>query len=233
MNESVASGDPVVVHTIVRADQAAVARLAALGVTTVHEAQERRGLLDAAVRPIQQGVRLAGPAVTVLCQPGDNLMIHLAVEVCREGDVLVVAMASPSSDGVLGELLATSLRAHGVIAAIVDAGVRDVAELRAMRFPVWSRWISAQGTSKTHPGAVNRPIVCAGHLVSPGDVIVADDDGAVCVAARDAAEVAERAEQRAAHEDQLRERLAAGELSADLLGLRWPADRDGSASRER
>ncbi len=197
-----------------------VARLAAVGVTTVHEAQGRRGLLDPSVRPIQEGTRLAGTAVTVLCQPGDNLMIHLAVERCREGDVLVVAMAEPSNAGVLGELLATSLRAHGVVAAIVDAGVRDVAELRAMGFPVWSRWISAQGTTKVGAGTVNETVVCGGQAVSAGDVIVADDDGVVCVAAAAAAAVADAAEERALHEGELRGRLAAGELTLDLLDLR-------------
>ncbi len=219
--------EPVVVRSIVRADAAVVARLAAVGVTTAHEAHGRRGLLDPSVRPIQPGVRLAGPAVTVLCQPGDNLMIHLAVEHCQPGDVLVVAMAFASSDGVLGELLATSLRAHGAIAAVVDAGVRDVAELRAMGFPVWSRWVSARGTSKDRAGAVNRPVVCAGQVVSAGDVIVADEDGVVCVARRNAADVADHAEQRAAHEDATRNRLADGELTVDLLGLREVADRVG------
>jgi 4-hydroxy-4-methyl-2-oxoglutarate aldolase len=225
--------EPVVVRTITRADPAAVGRLAVAGVATAHEAQGRSGLLDPSVRPIQQGVRLAGPAVTVLCPPGDNLMIHLAVEHCRPGDVLVVAMIPADSDGVLGEMLATSLRAHGVIAAVVDAGVRDVDALRAMPFPVWSRWISAQGTAKSAAGTVNRPLVCAGQLVNPGDVIIADDDGVVCVAAGDATTVAELAEQRAAHEDSLRKRLASGELSVNLLGLRDVANRIGITSVER
>jgi 4-hydroxy-4-methyl-2-oxoglutarate aldolase len=219
--------EPVVVRNIVRADPAVVARLAAVGVSTAHEAQGRCGLLDPSVRPIQPGLRLAGPAVTVLCQPGDNLMIHLAVEQCQPGDVLVVAMASASSDGVLGELLATSLRVHGAIAAVVDAGVRDVAELRAMGFPVWSRWVSAEGTGKSRAGAVNRPVVCAGQAVSAGDIIIADDDGVVCVSRRDAAEVTDHAEQRVAHEDATRTRLAGGELTVDLLGLREAADRAG------
>ncbi|MBJ7593350.1 MAG: 4-carboxy-4-hydroxy-2-oxoadipate aldolase/oxaloacetate decarboxylase [Candidatus Dormibacteraeota bacterium] len=203
-----------------RPDPGVVARLTALGVATVHESQGRRGLLNASVRPIQDGVRVAGPALTVLCQPGDNLMIHLAVEKAHEGDVLVVAMASPSDAGMIGELLATSLRAHGVIAAVIDAGVRDVAELRAMGLPVWSRWINAQGTTKTQHGTINRTVVCAGQSVSAGDVIVADDDGVVCVPAPQAATVAAQAEERAAHEDEVRARLAAGELTVDLLGLR-------------
>ena len=223
MEDSTSAGAPLAGPGGIRADPELIARLAAVGVTTAHEAQGRRGLLDPSVRPIQDGIRLAGTAVTALCQPGDNLMIHLAVERCREGDVLVVAMAEPSHAGVLGELLATSLRAHGVVAAIVDAGVRDVAELRAMGFPVWSRWISAQGTTKTGTGTVNETVVCGGQPVSAGDVIVADDDGVVCVPAAEAAAVALRAEERAAHEDGLRRRLAAGELSADLLELRRPA----------
>lgn len=223
----------VVVRTIVRADATVVARLAALGVAAAHEAQGRRGLLDPAVRPIQAGVRVAGPAVTVLCQPGDNLMIHLAVEHCQPGDVLVVAMSSASSDGMLGELLATSLRVHGAIAVVVDAGVRDVAELRAMGFPVWSRWISARGTSKHGAGAVNRPVVCADQAVAAGDVIVADDDGVVCVPQHSAGQVADDAERRVAHEYATRARLAAGELTVDLLGLREVADRAGITSIDR
>jgi 4-hydroxy-4-methyl-2-oxoglutarate aldolase len=219
--------EPVVVRTIARAEADVVARLAAVGVTTAHEAQGRRGLLNPSIRPIQTGVRVAGPAVTVLCQPGDNLMIHLAVEHCQPGDVLVVAMASASSDGVLGELLATSLRAHGAVAAVVDAGVRDLAQLRAMGFPVWSRWVSASGTTKKGAGEVNRPVVCADQAIAAGDVIVADDDGVVCVSRREAAEVADHAEQRVAHEDATRTRLAGGELTVDLLGLREVADRAG------
>jgi 4-hydroxy-4-methyl-2-oxoglutarate aldolase len=203
-----------------RPDPDVVARLRAVGVATAHEAQGRRGLLTPSIRPIQDGIRVAGPALTVLCQPGDNLMIHLAVERCREGDVIVVAMASPSDGGMIGELLATSLHAHGVVAAVIDAGVRDVAELRGMGFPVWSRWISAQGTTKTGPGTINRTVVCAGQSVSAGDVIVADDDGVVCIPAMQAGVVAARGEERAAHELQLRQRLAVGELTADLLGLR-------------
>ncbi|HEX4754308.1 MAG TPA: 4-carboxy-4-hydroxy-2-oxoadipate aldolase/oxaloacetate decarboxylase [Candidatus Dormibacteraeota bacterium] len=223
----------VVVRAIVRAEATAVARLAAVGVAAAHEAQGRRGLLDPAVRPIQAGVRLAGPAVTVLCPPGDNLMIHLAVEHCQPGDVLVVATSSASSDGMLGELLATSLRAHGAIAVVVDAGVRDVAELRSMGFPVWSRWISARGTSKHGAGVVNRPIVCADQAIAAGDVIVADDDGVVCVPQHSAAQVADDAEQRVVHEEAIRARLDAGELTADLLGLRGAADRAGITSIDR
>lgn len=223
----------VVVRTIVRADATVVARLAAVGVAAAHEAQGRSGLLDPAVRPIQAGVRLAGPAVTVLCPPGDNLMIHLAVEHCQPGDVLVVATSSASSDGMLGELLATSLRAHGAIAVVVDAGVRDVVALRAMGFPVWSRWVSARGTSKRRGGAVNRPIVCADQAVAAGDVIVADDDGVVCVPRHSAAQVADDAQQRVEHEQAVRARLASGELTADLLGLREVAGRTGISYIDR
>ncbi|MDQ2959874.1 MAG: 4-carboxy-4-hydroxy-2-oxoadipate aldolase/oxaloacetate decarboxylase, partial [Candidatus Dormibacteraeota bacterium] len=221
----------VVVGAVTRADPAAVTRLAALvGVSTVHEAQGRSGLLDPLLRPIQEGARLAGPAVTVWCPPGDNLMVHLAVEHCLPGDVLVLAMTPPTGDGVLGELLATSLRAHGVVAAVLDAGVRDVADLHAMGFPVWSRWISAQGTAKHGVGSVNVPVVCGGRPVNPGDVVVADDDGVVCVAAGDAARVADAGERRLAHEASLRDRLAAGELSTDLLELREVARQLGIVS---
>ncbi|HSP65962.1 MAG TPA: 4-carboxy-4-hydroxy-2-oxoadipate aldolase/oxaloacetate decarboxylase [Candidatus Deferrimicrobium sp.] len=223
MEDSTATGAPPVGPGGARAEPAVVARLAAVGVTTAHEAQGRRGLCAPSLRPIQDGARVAGTAVTALCAPGDNLTIHLAVEQCHEGDVLVVAMKEPSNAGVLGELLATSLRAHGVVAAIVDAGVRDVAALRAMRFPVWSRWVSAQGTTKIGHGAVNTTVLCGGQAVSRGDVIVADDDGVVCVPAAEAAAVAMQAEARAAHEEALRGRLAAGELTVDLLDLRDPA----------
>jgi len=212
---------------------AAVATLAAHGVAAAHEAYGRAGLLEPAMRPIQHGVRLAGPAVTVLCPPDDNLMIHMAVEHCRPGDVLVVATVPPGAAGVIGELLATSLRAHGVIGAVVDTGVRDIAALRAMGFPVWSRWISAQGTTKHGAGSVNRAVVCAGQAVEPGDVIVADDDGVVCVAAGSATLVAQGVVELAAHESAIRARLATGELSADILGLREAAGRVRTASGGR
>ena len=215
------------------ADAAAVAILAEHGVAAAHEVYNRAGLLDPSIRPIQQGVRLAGPAVTVLCQRDDNLMIHLAVERCRPGDVLVVATEPPGSAGVIGELLATSLRAHGVIGAVVDAGVRDVADLRAMGFPVWSRWISAQGTTKTNVGAVNGPVVCAGQTIEAGDVIVADDDGVVAIRGESLAEVARGIVERVTYEKSLRARLAAGELSADILGLREVAADIGTASTGR
>ena len=218
------SEQPRVIRTVARAAAEVAGRLAAAGVASVHEAQGRSGLLDPTMRPILPDSRIAGPAVTAHCHPGDNLMIHLAVETCQPGDVLVVAMASANSDGMLGELLATSLRAHGVIGVVIDAGVRDVAALRAMQFPVWSRAISAQGTTKNAAGSVNVPVVCAGQLVRPGDVIVADDDGVVCVPAEAASGVAERAEQRSVREATIREKLAEGELSVDLLGLRTVAE---------
>ena len=166
-----------VVRHAVRAGATVLAGLAELGVSTVHEADQRRGVLDPAIRPIQAGARIAGSAVTVSCPPGDNLMIHAAVEVCRPGDILVVTTTSPSTDGMIGELLATSLRAHGVIGVVTAAGIRDVAELRAMEFPVWARAINPQGTVKSSPGSVNVPVVCGGQIVNPGDAIVADDDG--------------------------------------------------------
>jgi 4-hydroxy-4-methyl-2-oxoglutarate aldolase len=212
----------------------AVATLAAHGVAAAHEVYGRAGLLDPVIRPIQQGVRVAGPAVTVLCPRADNLMIHMAVERCRPGDLLVVATMPPGEvAGVIGELLATSLQAHGVIGAVVDAGVRDVRELRAMGFPVWSRWITAQGTTKHGAGAVNRTVVCAGQEVAPRDMIVADDDGVLCIAAASVLEISDRVVERVAHEDLIRSRLASGELSADILGLREVAARVGIASGDR
>ena len=209
-----------VVRGIARAEAAAVRGLAAAGVSTVHEAQGRRGALGTAIRPIQQGARVAGTAVTVSCHPGDNLMLHAAVEVCHPGDLLVVTTTSPSADGMLGELLATSLAAHGVVGVVMDAGVRDVQALRAMGFPVWTRAISPQGTVKASPGSVNVPVVCAGQQVFPGDVVVADDDGVVVVAMAEAAVVLAAARRREDNEDGKRARLAAGELGVDMYRLR-------------
>lgn len=211
---------PVVVRNVERAAPELVKELGAAGVATVHEAAGKSGLMRPYLRPIYGGAAVAGPAITALCQPGDNLMIHLAVEYCRPGDVLVVAVTSDSADGALGELLAVSLRAHGVRGVVIDAGVRDTAELTEMSFPVWSRAVSAQGTFKVSPGSVNIPLVCAGQVVTPGDVVVADDDGVVCVPAGSAADVAERSKQRLNKEATNRERLRQGTLGADMYGLR-------------
>jgi len=211
----------VVVRTIDRADHSAVDGLAALGTATVHEAIGRRGFAGPQLRPIQQGRRLAGTAVTVSSHAGDNLMIHAAVEVCQEGDVLVVTNTAPSTHGVFGELLASSLMARGVRALVTDAGVRDTAELREMGFAVWSQHVSCQGTVKASPGSVNVPVVLGGQVVvGPGDVVCGDDDGVVVVPRDEATWALERSRQRAAKEDGTRARLAAGELGVDIYGLR-------------
>ncbi len=217
----------VVVRDVVRTDASVLAGLGELGVSTVHEADQRRGALDPTIRPIQVGARIAGSAVTVSCPPGDNLMIHASVEVCRPGDVLVVTTTSPSTDGMIGELLATSLRAHGVIGIVTAAGIRDVAELRAMGFPVWARAVSPQGTAKMRPGSVNVPVVCGGQLVRPGDAVVADDDGVVVVARDRAAAALKAAQDRAGSEVGKRAKFAAGELGLDMYGLRVMLDELG------
>lgn len=211
---------PTIVRSIDRADRQDIGRLGAAGVATVHEAQGRTGLLRPYMRPIYPAARVAGSAVTVLCGPGDNLMIHAAVAVVQPGDVLVVATLSESTDGMFGELLAESCLAHGVAGLVIDAGVRDIVEITGLGFPVWSKAVSAQGTAKTIPGSVNVPVVCAGASIVPGDVIVGDADGVVVVPRDSAASVADAAEQRLAKEARTRERLRAGELGLDIYGLR-------------
>jgi 4-hydroxy-4-methyl-2-oxoglutarate aldolase len=210
----------VVVTNVERADPSDIGRLGAHGVATVHEAMGRTGLVGHSLRPIQEGVRIAGSAVTVLCWPGDNLMIHAAVEQCRDGDVLVVTTASPSLDGSFGELFATALQHRGVRGLVTTGGVRDVADLRAMGFPVWSAAVNAQGTVKATAGAVNVPIPVGGTVVRAGDVIVADDDGVLCVPRADAGEALRAANARALKEAESRAAYRRGELSLDRNNLR-------------
>lgn len=210
----------VVDRTTQRADPSHVHALAMFGVATIHEAQGRAGLMHSRLRPLFAGVRIAGTALTCEVLPGDNSALHVAGDVARSGDFLVVSPTSPCDDGYFGELLATHMLARGVVAAVIDAGVRDVADLTTMGFPVWSSAISARGTMKESPGNVQVPLVCAGVVVSPGDVVIGDDDGVVVVAREDALEVIAECRVREATEQAHRRLLAAGEGTLDLLNLR-------------
>lgn len=217
----------VVVREIHRPDREIVDALAEYGVATIHEAQDRTGLVAPNLAPIYPGAHIAGAAVTVSVPPGDNWMIHVAVEQCADGDVLVVAPTSRCDDGYFGELLATALRARGVRGLVIDAGCRDVAELTRMGFPVWSRCVSATGTVKETLGDVNLPVVCGGQRVAPGDVVIADDDGVVVVPRGLAGETLEASRTREEREAGLRQRYAAGELSLDVGNMRGRLDAKG------
>lgn len=210
----------VVNRRIERADPAVITALAEAGVATVYEAQGKKGLLGSDIRPIQKGTRIAGSAVTVESAPGDNLMIHASIEVLQNGDVLVVALTDPALHGMVGDLLAASMRRHGCVGLVIDSGVRDTTELNEMGFPVWSRGVHSASTAKATPGSVNVPVVLAGAAINPGDVIVADDDGVVVVPRTEAAEARDATRLRLDKEAATRARLEAGELGVDFYGLR-------------